>query len=69
MRASNQLRGAEVRIVREWKKVTLTGGGVKDKGLSAVIEELLDTDILIAEKPPLMKALGAALFAGDASVS
>jgi (R)-2-hydroxyacyl-CoA dehydratese activating ATPase len=47
------------------KPVVLTGGGSKNKGLIAALQEYLDDDLLIPENPLITGALGAALLGRD----
>jgi predicted CoA-substrate-specific enzyme activase len=45
------------------ERVTMTGGVTKNKGVTAEIENKLNTTLLISEEPQIAGALGAALIA------
>jgi predicted CoA-substrate-specific enzyme activase len=45
------------------QKVSMSGGVAKNIGVSTAIEKLLNTELLIAEEPQFIGALGAALIA------
>jgi len=47
------------------KPVVLTGGGCKNRGLIAALEEYLGCELLIPENPLITGALGAALMGRD----
>jgi len=47
------------------KPVVLTGGGSKNKGLIAALQEFLNDDLLVPENPLITGALGAALLGRD----
>lgn len=48
------------------EEVTMTGGVAKNKGVVSALEDLLKLNINIPEKPELIGALGAALYAIEA---
>lgn len=59
-----QLSGLAERLGIE-RDVALVGGGARDVGLVAALEEITNLNIVVPQEPHLTAALGAALLAGQ----
>ena len=63
--AARRISGLAGQIGKKGKLTTMSGGVAKIKGMVRAIEQGLDTNLLVADEPQIIGALGAALIAQE----